>query len=82
MSKTGSSWVGALALAVALGAQAVSVGSGGQASYGVAISVPPGVAGMSPNLALSYADGGINGPVGALSQHRSSSGLQVKRRGR
>jgi hypothetical protein len=56
--------IGSVALVCALGAQAINVGSGGQASYGVPLSVPPGVAGMAPNLALSYADGGINGPVG------------------
>ena len=43
---------------------AVSVSPGGQASYSMAIAVPPGIAGMSPNLAFSYADGGINGPLG------------------
>lgn len=49
---------------VCTGVHAISVSSGGQASYGVPINVPPGVSGMSPNIALSYADGGINGPVG------------------
>ena len=43
----------------------ISVGSGGQASYGVPISVPPGIAGMAPNLSLAFSDGGLNGPVGA-----------------
>jgi Salmonella virulence plasmid 65kDa B protein len=56
--------IGFTLLCSTVGAQALSVGSGGQASYGVPLSVPPGVSGMSPNLALSYADGGINGPVG------------------
>lgn len=56
--------LGLALLCAALNAQSLSVGSGGQASYGVPLSVPPGVGGMAPNLALSYADGGINGPVG------------------
>jgi hypothetical protein len=42
----------------------ISVSSGGQASAGLPIALPPGIAGMNPNLSLSYADGGINGPVG------------------
>lgn len=56
-----------LALSVAIhpwAVAAVSVSPGGQASYSMAIAVPPGIAGMSPNLAFSYADGGINGPLG------------------
>ena len=44
-------------------AQGVSV-SGGTPSYSQAIAVPPGVAGMSPNIGLYYAGGGVNGPVG------------------
>lgn len=43
---------------------AVSVSPGGQAGYSQAIAVPPGIAGMVPNLAFSYTDGGINGPLG------------------
>ena len=43
---------------------AVSVSPGGQAGYSQAIAVPPGIAGMAPNLAFSYVDGGINGPLG------------------
>lgn len=43
---------------------AISVSDGGQASFGHPIAVPPGVAGMAPNIGLSYVDGGINGPVG------------------
>lgn len=42
----------------------VSVSSGGTPSYGVNIGVPPGIAGMSPNLSLVYTGGGVNGPVG------------------
>nr|WP_162245946.1 MULTISPECIES: FG-GAP-like repeat-containing protein [unclassified Roseateles] len=57
-------WAVPAALLVVQTAHALSVGSGGQASYGLQIAVPPGVAGMAPNLALSYVDGGLNGPVG------------------
>ncbi len=42
----------------------ISVGPSGQAAYAMPIAVPPGIAGMAPNLSLSYSDGGINGPVG------------------
>lgn len=42
----------------------VSVSDGGTPSYSHAILVPPGVAGMSPKLALLYAGGGVNGPLG------------------
>ncbi len=42
----------------------VSVSGGGTPSYGVNIGVPPGIAGMSPNLSLVYTGGGVNGPVG------------------
>ncbi|WP_157406857.1 FG-GAP-like repeat-containing protein [Janthinobacterium sp. CG3] len=55
-----------LALA-SFGAQAgdqVSVSDGGMASYSFPIGVPPGIAGMAPNLALFYSGGGVNGPVG------------------
>ena len=55
--------LGALLLCGAAWAQ-VSISSGGQASTGLPIAVPPGISGMAPNLSLNYADGGINGPVG------------------
>ena len=42
----------------------VAVSAGGAPTYSKEIAVPPGVAGMSPNLSLSYAGGGVNGPVG------------------
>lgn len=42
----------------------IAVGSSGQAAYSMPIGVPPGIAGMAPNLSLSYTDGGINGPLG------------------
>jgi hypothetical protein len=53
------------AVATAASAHAgIGVSSNGQATYGHAISVPPGIAGMAPNLSLAYAEGGVNGPVG------------------
>jgi hypothetical protein len=36
----------------------------GGAAYSYPIGVPPGIAGMQPALSLSYAGGGVNGPVG------------------
>ena len=55
----------ALAAASPLAALAnIAVGSSGQAAYRMPIGVPPGTAGMAPNLPLSYTDGGINGPLG------------------
>lgn len=53
----------ALALAWSASAQ-VSVTEGGTASYSVPIVVPPGIAGMAPNMGLSYSGSGVNGPVG------------------
>lgn len=54
-----------LGLLAGAAAQAnISVSSGGQASTGYPIAVPPGIAGMTPNLTLSFSDGGINGPLG------------------
>jgi Salmonella virulence plasmid 65kDa B protein/Insecticide toxin TcdB middle/N-terminal region/FG-GAP-like repeat len=63
---------GALSLTVGLAlslfswasAAQVSVSSGGSPNYSQPIAVPPGISGMQPNLALFYAGGGINGPVG------------------
>ncbi|WP_370306068.1 FG-GAP-like repeat-containing protein [Sinimarinibacterium flocculans] len=40
------------------------VTEGGSASYGVAIMVPPGTAGVQPELGLSYDSQSGNGPVG------------------
>jgi hypothetical protein len=36
----------------------------GTAKYGVRLTVPPGVAGQTPELALHYEGGGGNGPLG------------------
>ncbi len=42
----------------------IAVSNGGTPTYSHAIGVPPGVGGMAPKLSLSYAGGGISGPVG------------------
>jgi hypothetical protein len=44
-------------LLFAASAGAASVGAGGQPIASLGISVPPGVAGMTPNLGLEYAEG-------------------------
>ena len=36
----------------------------GTAHYGIGLKVPPGTAGHSPSLSLSYEGGGGNGPLG------------------
>ncbi len=64
----------ALALATTSGARAetvagvtagaLSVESSGTARYSVPIDVPPGVAGMEPDLSLVYGSGGGNGLLG------------------
>lgn len=56
-------WAGAVASASDASAQ-VTVSSSGQAAVSVPIAVPPGIAGMAPNLYLQYTDGGINGHLG------------------
>lgn len=43
---------------------ALTVGPGGDASYSIALAVPPGTAGMQPNLALNYSSSGTNGIAG------------------
>lgn len=56
----------ALVLATAagpVGAQ-VGVGPSGSPGYNQAIKLPPGIAGMTPNLGLSFGGGGVNGPLG------------------
>jgi Salmonella virulence plasmid 65kDa B protein/FG-GAP-like repeat len=44
--------------------QSVDVSSSGLPGYAYPITVPPGIAGMAPNIGLSYNGGGVNGPVG------------------
>ncbi|MDH0867075.1 FG-GAP-like repeat-containing protein [Mitsuaria sp. GD03876] len=64
--RVGLALAGALSsVLAATGALAqVSVSSSGNPAYGQAITVPPGIGGMQPNLSLMYAGGGLNGPVG------------------
>ena len=45
-------------------AQGLSISGGGTPSYTIPIGVPPGIGGMTPNLALLYSASGVNGPVG------------------
>lgn len=40
------------------------VSSGGGIGYSVPIALPPGIAGVSPNLAIAYSSQGNNGPLG------------------
>lgn len=54
--------VGALCAGAACHAQ-VSVSADGQPGFSYPIAVPPGIAGMQPNLSLVYSGGG-NGPLG------------------
>ena len=42
----------------------LDVGAGGDASYSIALAVPPGTAGLQPNLSLNYSSAGGNGVVG------------------
>lgn len=54
-----------MALVANVAAAQVAVSEAGQATYTQPIAVPPGIAGMQPNLSFSYVQGGINGPLGA-----------------
>jgi hypothetical protein len=57
--------VGLTCAMVAVVAQSqISITEGGTPSYSMPISVPPGIAGMAPNVGLLYSGGGVNGPVG------------------
>ncbi len=42
----------------------MAVTASGTPSYSVALPVPPGIAGMAPNLNLVYTGGSVNGPAG------------------
>ncbi|MFT3819975.1 MAG: choice-of-anchor D domain-containing protein [Rubrivivax sp.] len=53
-----------MALAAGPARAGIEVTPRGQASVSLPLSVPPGAAGLAPTLALSYVDGGINGPLG------------------
>lgn len=51
-------------LALGVHAQGVSVSSSGTPSFALPIAIPPGIAGMTPNLSLLYSASSVNGPVG------------------
>ena len=55
--------VAALVFSGAAQAQ-LSVSAGGAPTYNQSLAVPPGIAGLSPKLGLSYSGGGVDGPVG------------------
>jgi hypothetical protein len=60
-------WLGvatALLLAAPPVQSQVSISEGGTPTYSIPIAVPPGIAGMAPNIGLLYSGGGVNGPVG------------------
>ena len=45
------------------GAQ-VAVTQNGTAAFSLPVAVPPGIAGMTPNIAIAYSGGNVNGPLG------------------
>ncbi|MBJ7310405.1 FG-GAP-like repeat-containing protein [Rugamonas sp. CCM 8940] len=45
-------------------AQTLGISAGGTPTYSRQIAVPPGIAGMAPNIALLYSGGEVNGPLG------------------
>lgn len=53
-----------VALTTANASSPVSISDGGTPSYSSPIAVPPGIAGMTPNISLLYTGSSINGPVG------------------
>ncbi len=54
-----------LAMLVCTSAPAqLAVTQSGSAAFSLPIGVPPGIAGMTPNLAIAYSGGNVNGPVG------------------
>ena len=42
----------------------LAISDGGSPTYSLGISLPPGVAGMSPKIGIMYSGGGVNGPLG------------------
>jgi hypothetical protein len=61
-------------LAASAAAQ-VAVSDAGQATYVQPLVVPLGIAGMQPNLSLSFVQGSINGPLGAGWSVQGLSGI-------
>jgi len=60
---------GVLLLMMTLGAAVqaaspISISDSGTPSYSQAIVVPPGIAGLAPNIGFLYSAGSVNGPVG------------------
>lgn len=63
--KVAAGILGLLALGIATLATAqISVTQSGAPAYSLPIAVPPGIAGMAPNIGLAYGGAGANGPVG------------------
>lgn len=56
--------LGLLTIGPAHAGSQVSISDGGTPSYSLPIAVPPGIAGMAPNLSLLYSGSSVNGPVG------------------
>lgn len=70
--KSSGAWRGATAAlfwAIAISvlpatAQNVAISTNGTPTYAKQLTVPPGIAGMAPNLSLLYSGGDVNGPLG------------------
>ncbi|MYM28512.1 hypothetical protein GTP58_09275 [Duganella sp. CY15W] len=45
-------------------AQNVAISTNGTPTYAKQLAVPPGIAGMAPNVSLLYSGGDVNGPLG------------------